>query len=79
MPTQISKFRIANLSDQPDLVGEILKVAHPSMVVEASVTDWEAWTDMRFPESGDYVVPHALSSVQIDLAMDIGRYIEPNV
>lgn len=59
--------------------GEILKVAHPSMVVEGSVDDWETWTGMQFPESGDYVVPKTLAPVQIDREMDVGRYVEPNV
>ncbi len=59
--------------------GEILKVAHPSMVVEGSAEEWEEWTGMRFPESGDYVVADALVPVQIDREMNIGRYVEPNV
>ena len=59
--------------------GEILKVAHPSMLVEGSIDNWEEWTGMKFPESGDYVVPEALVPVQIDREMNIGRYIEPNV
>lgn len=59
--------------------GEILKVAHPSMVVEGSVGDWEQWTGMQFPESGDYVVPNTLAPVQIDREMNVGRYVEPNV
>lgn len=59
--------------------GEILKVAHPSMVIEAPVADWESWTGLQFPESGDYVIPEALVPIQIDRAMDMGRYIEPNV
>ena len=59
--------------------GEILKVAHPSMVVEGSVDDWETWTGMQFPESGDYVVPKTLAPVQIDREMNVGRYVEPNV
>jgi GNAT superfamily N-acetyltransferase len=59
--------------------GEILKVADPSMVVEASIADWEAWTGMVFPESGLYVVPDTLTPISIDREMGIGRYIEPNV
>ena len=37
------------------------------------------WTGLKFPESGDYVVPEALVPIQIDRAMNVGRYIEPNV
>jgi len=59
--------------------GEILKVAHPSMLVEASADEWEKWTGMKFPESGDYIVPGALAPVQIDREMNLGRYVEPNI
>jgi GNAT superfamily N-acetyltransferase len=59
--------------------GEILIVAHPSMVIEASVDEWEEWTGLAFPESGDYIVPGALVPIQIDRVMNVGRYIEPNV
>ena len=34
---------------------------------------------MRFPDSGDDVVPGALTLVSIDREGDIGTYIEPNV
>jgi hypothetical protein len=59
--------------------GEILKTAHPSMVIEGSADEWEEWTGMKFPESGDYVVAGALAPIQIDRTMNIGRYVEPNV
>lgn len=59
--------------------GEILKMAHPSMVVEATVDEWQDWTGMQFPESGEYVIPDALAPIQIDKEMNLGRYIEPNV
>ncbi|MCB9140064.1 MAG: GNAT family N-acetyltransferase [Caldilineaceae bacterium] len=59
--------------------GEILKVAHPSMVIEGSIAQWEAWTEMAFPDSGEYIVPGALAPVEMDLFMDIGRYVEPNI
>ena len=58
---------------------EILKVAHPSMVIEATVQAWQEWTGLQFPESGDYVVPEALVPIQIDREMDVGLYVEPNV
>ena len=58
---------------------EILKVAHPSMLIESSIDEWEEWTGMKFPESGDYVVQDALVPVQIDREMNVGRYVEPNV
>lgn len=57
----------------------IAKVAPQSMVIPGTVTEWEAWTGMRFPESGTYVVPGALVPVEIDRENDRGTYTEPNV
>ena len=34
---------------------------------------------MKFPQTGDYVVPGALVPVQIDRERDQGIYVEPNV
>jgi hypothetical protein len=56
-----------------------LAVAPRSMLVTGTVTEWEAWAGMAFPDSGDYVVPGALAPVRIDRERDCGRYEEPNV
>jgi hypothetical protein len=61
------------------LGARVLGVAARSMVVDGRVREWEAWTGMRFPASGDYVVPGALTTVPIDRARDRGRDVEPNV
>jgi len=61
------------------LGARVLSVAARSMVVDGRVKDWEAWTGLRFPASGDYVVPGALTTVRIDRRRDRGRYVEPNV
>jgi GNAT superfamily N-acetyltransferase len=57
----------------------VVGVAESSMRVRGSVTDWEGWAGMPFPESGDYVVPGALVPVRIDRERDEGLYVEPNV
>jgi hypothetical protein len=57
----------------------ILRVAPRTLVIEGTVADWERWTDMRFPDSGSYVVPGALQPVVIDRDTDLGRYDDPNV
>jgi hypothetical protein len=45
-----------------------------SMRITGRVADWESWTRMRFPESGDYVFPKGLATVHIDRdAADSGR------
>jgi hypothetical protein len=49
------------------------------MHISGTVADWEKWVGLRFPESGIYVVPGALTPVEINLENDRGVYIEPNV
>jgi hypothetical protein len=61
------------------LGAEVLRVAPRSMVVTGTVADWQAWTNMTFPESGRYTVPGALVPVKIDRRRNVGRYVEPNV
>lgn len=50
-----------------------------SMRITGSVADWEAWTDMVFPDSGTYVFPSGLAPLAIDREEDRGSYWEPNV
>jgi hypothetical protein len=50
-----------------------------SLHIGGTVADWESWTDMRFPETGDYVFPAGLATVRIDREQDTGVYWEPNV
>jgi GNAT superfamily N-acetyltransferase len=58
---------------------DILAVALRTLVITGRVADWERWTEMRFPDSGSYVVPGALQPVVIDRQADDGRYEDPNV
>ena len=37
-----------------------------SLHIVGTVGDWESWTGMRFPETGDYVFPAGLATVHID-------------
>lgn len=59
--------------------GTIVKVCPRAMQITGTIDEWQAWTELRFPESGAYVVPGALAPVQIDLESDTGTYVEPNV
>lgn len=61
------------------LGARLLKVAPQAMVVTGTVAEWEEWTGMRFPKSGEYAVRGALRPVNIDVERDVGRYEEPNV
>lgn len=58
------------------------RVATPlprSLHITGSVADWESWTEMAFPESGEYVFPEGLAPLHVDRDADLGDYWEPNV
>jgi hypothetical protein len=61
------------------LGAELVRPCPESMTITGTVSEWEGWTSMLFPESGDYVVPGALELVTIDCEADVGTYVEPNV
>jgi GNAT superfamily N-acetyltransferase len=56
---------------------EVLDAAPRSMTISGSRAEWEEWTELQFPEDGDYVVPGALAPVRFDAGT--GTYVEPNV
>ena len=57
----------------------VLGPATESMRIDGTVAEWELWTDMLFPVTGDYVVPDALGLVRIDRGADRGTYVEENL
>jgi hypothetical protein len=59
--------------------GKIVGICNKSMYITGTVAEWEKWTGMLFPGSGDYIVDKALTPITIDKKKDIGTYIEPNV
>jgi hypothetical protein len=61
------------------LGARFLEVAPESMVITGTVSEWEDWTGMHFPETGPYIIEGALRPVEMDLERDLGVYTEPNV
>jgi GNAT superfamily N-acetyltransferase len=59
--------------------GKILRPDARSLAINGSVADWEQWTGLEFPETGEYVFPEGLATVHIDRDADRGAYWEPNV
>ena len=55
-----------------------LGVTPNTLTVEGTIVEWQSWTSMYFPESGQYIVPGALQPVMIDCENDRGRYEDPN-
>ena len=58
---------------------KVLKAEPESLRITGTVAEWEEWTEMPFPESGEYVFPGGLATLEIDRERDAGRYWEPNV
>jgi hypothetical protein len=54
-----------------------LRAEPRSLQIEASVAEWERWTEMTFPEDGEYVFPFGLAPLRV--RDGIGSYWEPNV
>ncbi|HET8604819.1 MAG TPA: GNAT family N-acetyltransferase [Marmoricola sp.] len=57
----------------------VLAPASPSMLIEGTVAEWEEWTGMLFPVTGDYVVPDALALLHVDREADRATYREENL
>jgi hypothetical protein len=54
-------------------------IALKGNVFRGSVSDWERWTGLWLPDSGEYVVRGAMNPVSIDRERDEGVLTEPNV
>ncbi|MFD7404641.1 hypothetical protein ACFV7R_18655 [Streptomyces sp. NPDC059866] len=61
------------------LGAEILAAAPASQTMTGTVAEWERWTGLILPESGEYVIPGGLSPLRVDRSADLGVYQEPNV
>ncbi len=59
--------------------GRMARPEPRSMHIVGSVAEWEAWTGMAFPDSGDHIVPRAAAVVHIDRDADRGTYDDPNI
>jgi hypothetical protein len=49
------------------------------MTMGGTVAQWEAWTGVALPGSGDFVLPDLLAPLRVDHAADRCIYVEPNV
>jgi GNAT superfamily N-acetyltransferase len=55
------------------------RVSLDAMRMVGTVAEWEEWTGLQFPETGEYIVDGALQPVTIDCERDQGVYLDPNV
>lgn len=55
------------------------QACHRAMEIHGKREEWQAWTGMDFPGSGEYILPGGLVPMKMDVEADHGVYIEPNV
>ncbi len=61
------------------LGGRIVRGSPESMTMRGSVADWESWSGMSLPATGEYVIPRATSTLSIDRERDTGVSDDVNV
>ena len=59
------------------LGGEVLRCEPRSLEITADVEAWARWTQMAYPEDGEYVFPGGLAPLVV--GNGVGSYFEPNV
>jgi hypothetical protein len=57
----------------------ILAAAPESQTMTGTLAEWEEWSGIPLPSSGDYVIPRGLSVLHVDREADLGTYTEPNI
>lgn len=61
------------------LGAKLVRPIDKAFTTTGTVKEWEEWTNMKFPESGMYIVRGALQPIQINIEQDFGVYNDPNV
>lgn len=61
------------------LGARVIAPAPASQTMTGTVAEWEKWTGLALPASGDYVIPEGLAVLHVDRERDLGTYREPNV
>ncbi|MEH0969903.1 hypothetical protein V6U77_02010 [Micromonospora sp. CPCC 205546] len=61
------------------LGARLIATAPRSQTMTGTVAEWQGWTGMVFPDSGDYVIPGGLTPLHVNRDRDEGTYTEPNL
>ncbi|OTA15338.1 transferase [Xenorhabdus vietnamensis] len=61
------------------LGAKIIKPALRSMDIYGTLEQWQEWTGLKFPQSGEYIIPGGLVPLVVDIEKQMAYYIEPNL
>jgi hypothetical protein len=59
--------------------GEVIGLAREAQTMTDAISQWEEWTGLELPVSGEYIIPKGMAPLRIDKSADLGTYVEPNV
>lgn len=59
------------------LNGEIFKTSQECMFISGNVSDWESWTGLKIPGSGQHIIEGGLNPLFVDIEKDYGIYKDP--
>ncbi len=57
----------------------VISLAREAQTMTGAIHDWEEWTGMALPASGDYVIPQGMSVLSINHDTKVGTYVEDNI
>ncbi|AOM41778.1 GNAT family N-acetyltransferase [Xenorhabdus hominickii] len=61
------------------LGAKIIKPALRSIDIYGTLEQWQEWVGMKFPQSGEYIIPGGLVPLVVDAEKQMAYYIEPNL
>jgi hypothetical protein len=59
--------------------GKIIGFAQKAQTMTGTAAQWEDWTSLEFPVSGDYIIANGMAPLHMEKTADVGIYVEPNV
>ncbi len=61
------------------LGARVLGCSSESMKIQGTIEEWELWTGLRFPQSGEYIIAGGGSPLKVSRESDMGDYYDPNI
>jgi ribosomal protein S18 acetylase RimI-like enzyme len=59
--------------------GRIIGLEPNAQTMTETVAQWEEWTGLELPVSGEYIIPKGMAPLHVVKNDDVGTYVEPNV
>jgi len=59
--------------------GRVICLSREAQTMTDTVSQWEEWTGLEIPVSGDYIIPKGMAPLRVDTNTDLGTYVEPNI